>query len=118
LPGYLDAQQKGRSLNLERDSERREQGSDRGHSERKNQLPLKHLVLTSSAASNYPLVLSQALFTKRRGLTNKPVSLSSMSAVKQQSEQDQAVDDKCKAARLNPAGDCVSMEKLHLVSVA
>jgi hypothetical protein len=65
VPGDLDALQKGRSLNLERDFGRLEQGLDRSHSERKNQLPTQHLALTSSAASNYPLVLSQALFTKR-----------------------------------------------------
>jgi hypothetical protein len=35
LPGYLDAQQKGRSLNLDRNSARQEQGSDRSRSERK-----------------------------------------------------------------------------------
>ena len=35
LPGYLYAQQEGISLSLERESNRREQGSDRSHSERK-----------------------------------------------------------------------------------
>src|ERR1039457_5334587 len=43
---------------------------------------MQHLVLTSSAASTCPLVLSQALFTKRRGLTNTSVSINSMCAVK------------------------------------
>jgi hypothetical protein len=42
IPGDLDALQKGKSLILEKDTARREQESDRSHSERKNHCHAAH----------------------------------------------------------------------------
>jgi hypothetical protein len=70
------------------------------------------MVLTSSAASNYPLVLSQALFTKRRGLTDTS-SINSMSAVKPRAKYRQVHSRAMHA----PPQTITALESLRLASV-